>query len=218
MLDTNKGGAPVTNRRTCAFHMFRLVSTGPVVDFRLKTHLRDMPSPYEDTVPLLYPGHFSQGYLTWPAAYLKKPCAIVRNVETERWLYPGGFYCVVRRFSSREERRRIVAGVAGPDTTAGAPFLGFENHLNVFHANRNGLPEALARGLAVFLNSTAVDTAFRRYSGHTQVNATDLRRMKYPDRDTLISLGEKAMRQGGKVTQEQADAWLNDCITGRIMN
>ena len=30
--------------------------------------------------------------------------------------------------------------------------LGFENHLNVFHENKRGLPEALARGLAVFLN------------------------------------------------------------------
>ncbi|MDN8572561.1 Eco57I restriction-modification methylase domain-containing protein [Enterobacter hormaechei] len=196
------------------------VSTGPVVDFRLKAHLRDIPSPEEDTVPLLYPGHISQGDVTWPATHLKKPGAIVRNAETERWLYPGGFYCVVRRFSAREERRRIVAGVAGPDTTAGAPYLGFENHLNVFHENRSGLPEALARGMAVFLNSTAVDTTFRRFSGHTQVNATDLRRMKYPDRDTLISLGERAMRQGGKVTQVQADAWLKDSnvFTGRIMN
>ncbi|MGH8476280.1 MAG: Eco57I restriction-modification methylase domain-containing protein, partial [Methylococcales bacterium] len=33
------------------------VSTGPVVDFRLKQHLRDMPEP--GAVPLLYPGHFS---------------------------------------------------------------------------------------------------------------------------------------------------------------
>ena len=33
------------------------VSTGPVVDFRLKEHLRDMPEA--GTVPLIYPGHLS---------------------------------------------------------------------------------------------------------------------------------------------------------------
>lgn len=193
------------------------VSTGPVVDFRLKAQLRDMPSTAEyteeETVPLLYPGHFNQGSLSWPSEHLKKPNAIVRNDVTERWLYPGGFYCVVRRFSAKEERRRIVAGVAGPDVTGDAPYLGFENHLNVFHENKNSLPEALARGLAVFLNSTVVDTAFRRFSGHTQVNATDLRRMKYPDRNTLMLLGKIAIQQGGILKQERIDELLeaNPC-------
>ncbi len=59
--------------------------------------------------------------------------------------------------------------------------LGFENHLNVFHEDKHGLPETLAYGLAVFLNTTAVDENFRRFNGHTQVNATDLRLMKYPE-------------------------------------
>ena len=35
----------------------------------------------------------------------------------------------------------------------------------------------------------AVDEQFRRFSGHTQVNATDLRLMKYPSRDILTRLG-----------------------------
>jgi len=37
------------------------VSTGPVVDFRLREWLRDQPGP--DTVPLLYPCHFRAGRL-----------------------------------------------------------------------------------------------------------------------------------------------------------
>jgi len=167
------------------------VSTGPVVDFRLKSHLRELPA--DDTVPLLYPGHLTHGRTTWPKPGSKKPNAIVRNTDTEKWLYPSGCYCVVRRFSSKEEKRRIVATVVRPESFPGAVRLGFENHLNVFHANRQGLPEALAQGLAVFLNSSAVDTEFRRFSGHTQVNATDLRRMKYPDREALLELGRWAM-------------------------
>lgn len=181
------------------------VSTGPVVDFRLKDHLFNMPGP--GTVPLLYPGHFSSSGTTWPIEGMKKPNAIERNTDTEKWLYPSGFYCVVRRFSSKEEKRRIVAWVVDPSAFGDVPVLGFENHLNLFHENKRGLPEALARGLAVFLNTTAVDESFRRFNGHTQVNATDLKLMKYPSRETLIVLGEWAMQQGA-LTQEQIDAKL----------
>ncbi len=169
------------------------VSTGPVVDFRLKEHLRDMPGP--STVPLLYPGHFASGGTTWPIDGMKKPNAIERNADTEKWLYPTGFYCVVRRFSSKEETRRIVASVVDPSAFGDAAVLGFENHLNVFHGSKRALPQALAHGLAVFLNTTAVDEAFRRFNGHTQVNATDLTIMKYPGRDVLSELGEWAMQQ-----------------------
>ncbi|MEO1145999.1 MAG: Eco57I restriction-modification methylase domain-containing protein, partial [Cyanobacteria bacterium J06638_22] len=181
------------------------VSTGPVVDFRLKEHLRDMPGPC--TVPLLYPVHFSSNGTTWPIEGMKKSNAIERNSNTEKWLYPSGFYCVVRRFSSKEEKRRIVASVVDPEVLGDAPVLGFENHLNLFHENKHGLPEPLARGLAVFLNTTAVDEYFRRFSGHTQVNATDLRLMKYPSRDALIQLGDWAIQQR-TLTQDQIDAQL----------
>ncbi len=178
------------------------VSTGPVVDFRLKDHLRDIPGP--TTVPLLYPGHFTNGGTTWPIEDMKKPNAIERNADTEKWLYPSGYYCVVRRFSSKEETRRVVASVVEPGVFGDVPVLGFENHLNVFHDNRHGMPQTLAHGLAVFLNTTAVDEAFRRFNGHTQVNATDLKLLKYPNRDLLTQLGEWAMQQEG-LTQSTID-------------
>jgi isopenicillin N synthase-like dioxygenase len=83
-----------------------------------------------------------------------------------------------------------MASVVQPDIFAAAEVLGFENHLNVFHQHKHGLPEALARGLAVYLNTTAVDECFRRFNGHTQVNATDLRLIKYPSREVLVALGK----------------------------
>jgi adenine-specific DNA-methyltransferase len=185
------------------------VSTGPVVDFRLKEHLRDMPEA--GTIPLLYPGHFSANATAWPIAGMKKPNAIHRNDDTEKWFYPNGFYCVVRRFSSKEERRRIVASVVDPAAFGDSPMLGFENHLNLFHENKRGLPETLARGLVVFLNTTAVDESFRRFNGHTQVNATDLKLMKYPNREALSKLGKWAMSRG-ELTQKMIDEKLGTLI------
>lgn len=178
------------------------VSTGPIVDFRLKEQLRDMPE--EGTAPLIYPGHMSNAGAIWPMPGLKKPNAIVCNDETEKWLFPNGFYCVVRRFSSKEEKRRVVANVVDPAIFGNHTVLGFENHMNLFHNNRHGLPELLARGLAVFLNTTAVDESFRRFNGHTQVNATDLKQMKYPSRDVLIELGKWA-KQHSEITQKMMD-------------
>jgi adenine-specific DNA-methyltransferase len=94
--------------------------------------------------------------------------------------------------------------VVDPAVFDGACMLGIENHLNLFHENKRGFSEALAHGLCVFLNTTAVDEDFRRFSGHTQVNATDLKRMKYPSRDNLIKLGQWAM-QHGRLTQAMID-------------
>lgn len=177
------------------------VSTGPVVDFRLKAHLRPMPE--QGTVPLLYPAHFAGQSVQWPRLGMKKPNAILRNDQTEKWLYPNGCYVVVRRFSSKEERRRVVATVIHPKIFT-SPMLGLENHLNVFHSRRKGIPESVARGLSVFLNSTQVDEQFRRFSGHTQVNATDLRLLKYPSRETLTGLGLWAKTQD-EITQDKID-------------
>ena len=182
------------------------VSTGPVVDFRMKDHLREMPEP--GAVPLLYPGHFAGQSIEWPKIGTKKPNAIMLNADTRKWLYPNGFYAVVRRFSSKEERRRIVASIVTP-SAFDARYLGFENHLNVFHHAKQGLPEELARGLVVYLNSTVVDEYFRRFSGHTQVNATDLRLMKSPSRGTVISLGRWASRQG-ELSQEEIDSRVRE--------
>ena len=162
------------------------VSTGPVVDFRVKRHLRIMPGSGD--VPLLYPSHFAGGQLQWPRSPFKKANAIALNAETSRSLYPSGFYVVVRRFSSKEEKRRIVANLIDPGALPPSP-IGFENHLNVFHRNRSPLPEDIARGLAIYLNAKAVDAWFRQFNGHTQVNATDLRSMPYPNLDRLVLLG-----------------------------
>jgi adenine-specific DNA-methyltransferase len=162
------------------------VSTGRVVDFRLKDALRKEPE--RGTVPLLYPCHFNGGTVHWPKLEARKPNAILDNDETRPWLVPSGVYLLTKRFTSKEERRRLVACLFDPDLVK-AKWVGFENHLNYFHANGRGLERTLAVGLYAFLNSTVVDQYFRRFSGHTQVNATDLRTLTYPDRDTLQAMG-----------------------------
>ena len=86
----------------------------------------------------------------------------------------------------------MVASMVTPDALPGATAIGFENHLNVFHRAKAGLEPELAWGLFAYLNCTAVDEHFRRFNGHTQVNATDLRALPYPSLEALGKLGRWA--------------------------
>lgn len=164
------------------------VSTGRVVDFRAKQFL--VRETQDGTVPLIYPCHFNDGFVHWPKPDGRKPNAIRDTQRTQELLVPGAIYVLVKRFTSKEERRRVVACIYDPHRIH-AERVGFENHLNYFHARGRGLPMDMAKGLAAFLNSTLVDSYFRQFNGHTQVNAADLRSLRYPTCLELESLGRK---------------------------
>lgn len=160
-------------------------STGRVVDFRSRECL--LTSEESDAVPLIYPGNVREGLVSWPRE-LRKPQWFRPLTDREaKMLMPEGWYCVVKRFSSKEERRRIVAAVWSPDQMSGP--MAFENHVNVFHIGGAGLDRETAYGLSMWLNSSLVDKFFRTFSGHTQVNATDLRALRFPDSNALRQLG-----------------------------
>jgi len=183
------------------------VSTGRVVDFRARDLLRAQPG--KNTVPLIYPCHFKQGFVEWPNGKTRKPNALALGPRAEELVVPEGHYVLTKRFSTKEERRRIVAAVYDPARVT-APQVAFENHVNYFHARGGGLPGAVAKGLAGYLNSSLVDTYFRQFSGHTQVNASDLRSLPYPTRSALIALG----RRIGKCfpTQEELDRLVDEVL------
>ena len=167
------------------------VSTGRVVDFRARSYLRREPD--SDTVPLIYPTHFDGGFVSWPKENARKPNAILCVEKTRELLVPPGTYVLVKRFSSKEERRRVVASIYDPERIQ-APMVGLENHLNYYHCQGHGMPINLAKGLSAFLNSAILDEYFRQFSGHTQVNATDLRALKYPLRESLEMLGRRIVK------------------------
>lgn len=164
------------------------VSTGRVVDFRTKENL--LAEPTQDAVPLLYPMNLSAGRVVWPASGGRKPQALAFNEDTRSLVLPSGTYCLVKRFSAKEEPRRVTASVLLPDDLHGED-VAVENHLNVFHQAHHGLDPDLAAGLTAYLNSGVVDQYVRIFSGHTQINAGDLRSLKYPSLKQLKALGVK---------------------------
>ena len=162
------------------------VSTGRVVEFRARELLR---SPHDaGSVPLLLPAHSVNGFVKWPLRHIKKPAAIEASERSRKLVVKNACYVIVKRFSSKEQRKRLSAAVLNPSALSYSK-IGIENHLNYLHMNGSGLPLDLAKGLAVYLNSSFADQYFRLFSGHTQVNANDLRLMKYPKSAALVRLG-----------------------------
>jgi len=161
------------------------ISTGPVVGFRLKEYLRDEIEP--NSAPLLYPQHLSNK-VNWPLLQSKKPNAISISNDSEKWLWRNnGNFIIIKRFSSKDEKRRIVATFY--DSSIPGDLIGFDNKLNVYHIDKKGFNENLAKGLYIYLNSTLVDHYYRQFGGHTQVNATDLRSLPYPSKSSLQRIG-----------------------------
>lgn len=186
------------------------VSTGRVVDFRAREFLR--ADPGEGAVPLIYPTHFVRGYVEWPRPGGRKPNALSKGEGTRSLMVPNETYVLTKRFTSKEERRRVVAVVCDPSRLPKeVQQVGIENHVNYYHAEGSGMPHMLAKGLAVFLNSTLVDLFFRQFNGHTQVNAGDLRSLRYPRLDALLAMGEKVGRPFPE--QERIDEIVEEALS-----
>ncbi len=167
------------------------ISTGPVVPFRAKDlvdHEGDVP---ESHVPLLWMNHVRPMQVTWPlhrhkAEYIKRQGA-------EKLLLPNRNYVLLRRFTAKEEVRRLSAAPYVAQSMP-VPLVGLENHLNYIYRQPGSLTGEEAWGLAALYNSRLLDTYFRCLNGHTQVNATELRAMPLPASDFIVELGERVQQ------------------------
>ena len=156
------------------------VSTGAVVGFRAAVHLR--PRSELATVPMLWMPHVRSMQVDWPRHHRAEH--IAHNEDSAWMLLPNQPMVLMRRFSPKEDARRITA----------APYLGelpgdhigLENHLNVIHGS---LGRDAACGLAAYLNSKPVDDHLRSVLGSTQVNAVEMRNLPVPDLATLEAIG-----------------------------
>jgi adenine-specific DNA-methyltransferase len=158
-----------------------------VVSFRSTEFLRDKRS--HDTAPLLWL-HNVRPFVTQFPTKNRKPTHIVVSDASKKLLVPAKTYVLLKRFTAKEEKRRLVAGIMTAHDSY-SDWVGLENHLNYVYRKTSDLSEAEAYGLAAFFNSAFVDRYFRAISGNTQVNATEIRGMPVPNVRTLTQIGEQ---------------------------
>lgn len=167
------------------------ISTGPVVTFRATELLLREPNE-EPVVPLLMPHNVKPYRTQWPINRRRHPVYILDCAASRKrkLLVPTRNYVVLKRFSAKEEKRRLTAAclLRSEQKTAR---IGLENHLNyVYHAERE-LTDEETFGIAALFNSVLLDRYFRILSGNTQVNATEIRNLPFPSLDVLAAIGRQ---------------------------
>src|SRR5439155_3793012 len=103
-----------------------------------------------------------------------KPMHILISDDSKRLRLPAKRYVLLKRFTAKEEHRRLVAGIVETKDSY-SPFVGLENHLNYVYRPGGELSTSEALGLAAFFNLAFIDRFFRVISGQMQVNADEIR-------------------------------------------
>jgi adenine-specific DNA-methyltransferase len=180
------------------------VSTGPIVAFRAAQYISEFKS--SETVPLLWMQHINHMQVAWPIN--KKREHVVANASTAWMLIQNQNMVVMRRFSPKEDRRRITAAPLLSNEIPG-DFIGLENHTNYIYRPGGVLSPDEVRGLSAYLNSPYVDGYLRVISGNTQINASDLRLLPLPPLSFLLRIG--AMLPS-RCTLTQADRIVEEIL------
>ena len=167
-------------------------STGPVVPFRSARFLAQ--ASVGQTVPLLWMHHVRPMQAGWPLDSTGKPQWIRKTRESMKLLVADETYVLVRRFSAKEEKRRLVAAPLAQGQL-NADMVGLENHLNYIRGVSRKLDGELAHGLAALLNSVFLDRYFRLSNGNTQVSATELRCIPLPGEEHIRAIGSRVQSQ-----------------------
>ena len=186
------------------------ISTGPVVAFRAASHIDERGQIPNTHVPLLWMNHIQDMRVTWPLNG-RKPEYISR-LGAESLLAPSRNYVLLRRFSSKEQPRRLTAAPYIAREMA-ISAIGIENHLNYIHRPNGALSEDEVWGLAALYSSHLLDTYFRCVNGNTQVSATELRAMPLPRHDVIVALGRR-VKQSTDPT-ESLDQMVMNLVYGQ---
>jgi adenine-specific DNA-methyltransferase len=177
------------------------VSTGRVVPFRAKGLLKEKAEAGSGIVPLLWMQNVKPYRIEYPLKGFGKPQAIAFNDPS--LLMPNANYVLLRRFSAKEDKRRLISAPFIGDEF-GFEQIGFENHLNVIFKKKDTLLASETIGLSAILNSAIVDRYFRIVNGNTQVNAAELRTLPLPPLEVIRAIGEKVQKLSDP-TPEQVD-------------
>lgn len=180
------------------------MKTGLTVDFRNRDALRD--SAEENAVPLFYSQHIQDGKVVFPVGkeheYIVTEQSGLRQQNTN--------YLFVKRFTAKEEHRRLQCGVylarKHPEYTE----ISTQNKIN-FICGLRELSECVVYGLYVLFNSTLYDCYYRILNGSTQVNSTEINAMPVPPMNIIEAMGKELIRVRD-MSEESCDNILRSYI------
>ena len=182
------------------------MKTGITVDFRYKESLRD--TPFDDCIPLFSPHHIKNGEIDFP---LRQKYEYLLT-DQKSLKQPNSNYLFVKRFTSKEEYRRLQCAIYLSKNFSEYREISTHNKIN-FICGVAPLSKAIVYGLYVLFNSTLYDIYYRVLNGSTQVNATEINNaFPMPTLDIIEYMGNKLMRKKG-LTVKLCDSILESCLS-----
>lgn len=164
------------------------MKTGLTVDFRNKDALRDK---FENkAVPLFYPHHIQNGRVVFPIGENNK-FLVTTKIGL---LQPNKNYLFVKRFTTKEEYKRLQCGIYLAKNFSTFTKISTQNKLNFVDGDFY-LTDNIVYGLYVLFNSRFYDCYYRILNGSTQVNSTEINQMPVPSLDIIESMGRDLLGQ-----------------------
>lgn len=179
------------------------ISTGPVVAFRAKDLLHEKPGRNIVLAPLFQLHNASMMSLRWPLRKGSKAQYIEIREETMPLLIPNKNYIFLRRFSSKDDKSRLVATPYSADTVQSG-YIGVESRIDYIDRPGGILSQNESFGFATIFNSGLFDTYLRTLNGDTDLSAAGLREIPLPDLDSIKRIGDMIIAERG-VSQEKID-------------
>lgn len=164
------------------------MKTGLTVDFRNREMLRDEEE--EGAIPLFYSQHIKQGRVQFPIQ--KEHEYVVTNQSG--LIQENRNYLFVKRFTAKEERRRLQCGVYLSKDYPQYTKISTQNKINFIDGLLFEMSECIVYGLYVLFNSSLYDEYYRILNGSTQVNSTEINAMPVPDLESIQEMGRKLMK------------------------
>lgn len=167
--------------------------TGLIVDFRTREVLRD--NDENGSYPLFYSHHIKNGRVLWPVG------REAEYIVTDKlgYLQENTDYLFVKRFTSKEEKRRLQCGIYLKADHSQYKYISTQNKINYIKCDT---PE-MAYGLFVLLNSTLYDAYYRILNGSTQVNSTEINLIPVPSKEAICEMGRELI--GMELTEQNCD-------------
>ena len=166
------------------------ISTGPVVAFRSRDYIREnFETGSIQLVPLFWLHNVKQMVSEWPIIKPQKGQYMIIEDKSKSILIPNKNYVLLRRFSSKDDKKRLVAAPYFCNFIK-SDYIGVENKVNYIYRPDGHLERNEIVGLCVLLNSSLFDAYFRIFNGNVNVSATELRAMTLPPLDLIQEIGD----------------------------
>ena len=114
---------------------------------------------------------------------------------------------MVKRFTSKEEERRLQCGIYLKQKYSQFAYISTQNKINFIKCDS----PCVTYGLYVLLNSSLYDNYYRILNGSTQVNSTEINQIPIPERNIIEEMGRELMHKELSVTNCNIilSKWIN---------